>query len=53
MRCGKVFVGIIFIVAAIFLNAAMVGAKEPIKLGVAFAFQGVWSDWCKRNVTCS
>jgi branched-chain amino acid transport system substrate-binding protein len=51
MKSGKVLLGIIFMVAAIFLNAAMVGAKEPIKLGVAFAFQGVWSDWCKRNVT--
>jgi len=25
-------------------------AKEPIKLGVAFALQGLWSDWCKRDL---
>jgi branched-chain amino acid transport system substrate-binding protein len=25
-------------------------AKEPIKLGVAFGLQGLWSDWCKRNL---
>ena len=24
--------------------------RNPIKIGVAFAFQGVWSDWAKRNV---
>jgi len=25
-------------------------AKEPIKIGVAFGLQGLWSDWCKRDL---
>jgi branched-chain amino acid transport system substrate-binding protein len=36
--------------AVIGLKAASVSAQEPIKIGVAFALQGVWSDWCKRNL---
>jgi branched-chain amino acid transport system substrate-binding protein len=30
------------------INKALAG--QPIKLGVAFALQGLWSDWCKRNL---
>jgi len=42
------FLGLILTV--ILASAGGVQAKDPIKIGVAFAFQGVWSDWCKRNV---
>ena len=31
------------------MSSASALAAEPIKIGVAFALQGVWSDWCKRN----
>jgi branched-chain amino acid transport system substrate-binding protein len=34
----------------IMIKPAGVFAQEPIKIGVAFALQGVWSDWCKRNL---
>jgi len=42
------FLGVIL--AVTLAGAGGVQAKDPIKIGVAFAFQGVWSDWCKRNV---
>ena len=42
------FLGVILTVTL--AGVSGVQAKDPIKIGVAFAFQGVWSDWCKRNV---
>lgn len=42
------FLGVILTVTLAGVSGAQ--AKDPIKIGVAFAFQGVWSDWCKRNV---
>jgi branched-chain amino acid transport system substrate-binding protein len=38
------------LMAFIGAKPAAVSAQEPIKIGVAFALQGVWSDWCKRNL---
>jgi len=29
---------------------AAVHAAPPIKIGVAYGLQGVWSDWCKKNI---
>ena len=29
---------------------AAVHAEQPIKIGVAYGLQGVWSDWCKKNI---
>ena len=42
------FLGVILTVTLAGVSGAQ--AKDPIKIGVAFAFQGVWSDWCKWNV---
>ena len=25
-------------------------AAQPIKIGVAYGLQGMWSDWCKKNI---
>ena len=50
MKAAKMvfFWGVILALIPVGVCGAQV--KEPIKIGVAFAFQGVWSDWCKRNV---
>lgn len=48
---GKVIMLAIVVSLAILapgLNKAL--AEQPIKIGVAFALQGLWSDWCKRNL---
>jgi len=51
MKRGRLFVLMAFVLMALIgLKPAAVSAQEPIKIGVAFALQGVWSDWCKRNL---
>lgn len=39
---------VILIVLAFPLAAAH--AAPPFKIGVAYGLQGVWSDWCKKNI---
>lgn len=50
MKGARMFFFLGLILTVIVASAGGVQAKDPIKIGVAFAFQGVWSDWCKRNV---
>ena len=48
---GRMFVvAAVALMTLIMIRPAGVFAQEPIKIGVAFALQGVWSDWCKRNL---
>jgi branched-chain amino acid transport system substrate-binding protein len=49
-RIGGLLAGAFIFLTAITMSMAPASAKEPIKLGMAFALQGVWSDWCKRDV---
>ncbi len=46
------FVLVIAAVAIISLAISLpaVHAGQPIKIGVAYGLQGVWSDWCKKNI---
>jgi len=39
---------VILMILAVPLTA--VHAAPPIKIGVAYGLQGVWSDWCKKNI---
>jgi branched-chain amino acid transport system substrate-binding protein len=32
------------------LPFATAHAAQPIKIGVAYGLQGMWSDWCKKNI---
>lgn len=51
IRCPKVLCAAIGICLMLFaMGMSQVHAQQPIKLGIAFAFQGVWSDWCKRDM---
>lgn len=48
---GKILLAItiaVFICAAFF--PAAIQAGQPIKIGVAYGLQGMWSDWCKKNL---
>lgn len=47
---GAMLAGTFIFFTVITMSITPAFAKEPIKLGMAFAFQGVWSDWCKRDV---
>jgi branched-chain amino acid transport system substrate-binding protein len=44
----------VFVVAvvmmAVFSSYTAARAAEPIKIGAAYGLQGVWGDWCKRNL---
>ncbi len=51
MKSGKMALAMALVV--MWSTAGVVGpagGAEPIKIGAAFGLQGVWSDWCKRNV---
>jgi branched-chain amino acid transport system substrate-binding protein len=39
---------VILIILAIPFAAAH--AAQPLKIGVAYGLQGMWSDWCKKNI---
>ena len=39
---------VFFIILALPFTAAH--AAQPIKIGVAYGLQGMWSDWCKKNI---
>jgi branched-chain amino acid transport system substrate-binding protein len=41
---------LLVVVAGVLFGFSVSGAKEPIKIGVAFGLHGLWSDWCKRNL---
>jgi len=47
---GKGLLAILTFLVIFAMTSTAAVAKEPIKLGVAFALQGVWSDWCKRDL---
>ena len=48
---GKRFLlGVLAFLMIFAMTSTVAIAKEPIKLGVAFALQGLWSDWCKRDL---
>jgi branched-chain amino acid transport system substrate-binding protein len=49
MRGRRILLLTAALLTVIGLISAPALAAEPIKIGVAFALQGVWSDWCKRN----
>lgn len=51
VKKGKLLlVGTLVLFMAFAMGSTGATAQEPIKLGVAFALQGLWSDWCKRDL---
>ena len=50
MRGRKILLWTAALLTVIGLISVPALAAEPIKIGVAFALQGVWSDWCKRDL---
>ena len=38
------------IVMVLVIPLATAHAAQPIKIGVAYGLQGMWSDWCKKNI---
>jgi branched-chain amino acid transport system substrate-binding protein len=49
-RSKGLLLGILTFLMIFAMTSTAAIAKEPIKLGVAFALQGLWSDWCKRDL---
>jgi len=48
---GKVLLGTAFVILMILaIPFATAHAAQPIKIGVAYGLQGMWSDWCKKNI---
>ena len=50
MKIARIFSAVLFIGLGFLAGMSAANAAEPIKIGVAFALQGVWSDWCKRDL---
>ncbi len=50
MRFGKTALAMAMVVMWALGGVGPVAGAEPIKIGAAFGLQGLWSDWCKRNV---
>lgn len=50
MKMIELFLILALVMAGFSSGVAVAGAAEPIKIGVAYGLQGVWSDWCKRNL---
>jgi branched-chain amino acid transport system substrate-binding protein len=47
----KAFLKIAFVILMILaIPLAAAHAAQKIKIGVAYGLQGVWSDWCKKNI---
>ncbi len=49
MKIIRIVLVVAMVVAAVF-SGVTAKAAEPIKIGAAYALQGVWSDWTKRNL---
>jgi branched-chain amino acid transport system substrate-binding protein len=49
MKVGRIVLIGLFIVMGFVADMGVATAAEPIKIGLAFSRQGVWSDFCKRN----
>ena len=50
MKALKMVLVVAMVVMAVLSSVAGTRAAEPIKIGAAYGLQGVWSDWCKRNL---
>jgi len=50
MRSVKLVLAVASVLLWATAGVGSAGAAEPIKIGAAFGLQGLWSDWCKRNV---
>jgi branched-chain amino acid transport system substrate-binding protein len=50
MRGNRILFVAVALLTVIGLISAPALAAEPIKIGAAFALQGPWGDYCKRNV---
>jgi len=50
MKAIKLLTVLAVVMVIVFSSFSGALAKQPIKIGAAFAFQGLWSDWCKRDV---
>jgi branched-chain amino acid transport system substrate-binding protein len=49
MKIIRIVLVVAMVVATVF-SGVTAKAAEPIKIGAAYALQGVWSDWTKRNL---
>jgi branched-chain amino acid transport system substrate-binding protein len=48
---GKVLLRTAFVFLMILaIPFATAHAAQPLKIGVAYGLQGMWSDWCKKNI---
>lgn len=48
---GKALLRTAFVILMILvIPLATAHAAQPIKIGVAYGLQGMWSDWCKKNI---
>lgn len=48
---AKVFLWRVLLISLmIAIPFAAAHAAPPLKIGVAYGLQGVWSDWCKKNI---
>jgi branched-chain amino acid transport system substrate-binding protein len=51
LKKGKVLLRTAFVFLMIFaIPFATAHAAQPLKIGVAYGLQGMWSDWCKKNI---
>jgi len=48
---GKVWLKTVLVISMmLFIPFAAAHSAPPLKIGVAYGLQGVWSDWCKKNI---
>ena len=50
MKMVRMVLVVAMVTMAVFSCYTVARAAEPIKIGAAYGLQGVWSDWCKRNL---
>jgi len=49
-KVKKLFRTVFVILMILALPFAAAHAAQPLKIGVAYGLQGMWSDWCKKNI---